>query len=282
MTAQRQVAQAAEVPKRQIIVPIGRDAGWLDARELVREKGGLPSNVMHDNTLVYSDDWKALRKQGYYAAWTREVLVYPEVNGKFAKGKDVVDAFTDEAERQWIFPASSIPEVAIGKEKVALFVDPQNVEIDGKRVVILAQPEAITVLTPFMQKNGWGKVDEKSRVPLEADLKGVPANQHRYLWRIDGQGVRPLARYDGDVGGRRDVYAGRRRDGRLGVASVELAAELSQTEPKQAAFARQVTPEVIAPLLRDARGAKEILAQTSKAELLKPLESLFRALEIKE
>jgi CheY-like chemotaxis protein len=282
-TAQRQAVQAREVPKKQIIVPIGRDAEWLEARELVRDKGGLPSHVLHDETLVNSDGWIQLKNQGYYGAygvWAREAIVYPEINGRFMKGRDVEDTFTDDAGRRWIFPASSIPEIAIGEEKVALFVDPQDTEYDDKRVVILAKPEAITVLTQFIQRDGWGKVDQRTRIPLEADLNLVPAAQQRHLSRINGQGVRPLARTVNDFGVYgRDVYALRRPVLPLGVAGVELATQLSQP-----VFARVVTPTIIAPLLRDAKTNHEMLLRsgTLNRDQCKPYEELFRALEIKE
>jgi hypothetical protein len=106
-----------DMVQKQMITPIGKDAGWLDARELVRNKGGLPSNVVHDNILVRSEDWKQLRGPGYYAAWAREVLVYPEKNGTFKKGNDVVDAVKDEKGRQWVFPASSIPSTAFDQKR---------------------------------------------------------------------------------------------------------------------------------------------------------------------
>jgi hypothetical protein len=112
---------------------------------------------VHDDTLVNSDAWVQLKMQGYYGiygAWAREVLVYPEPYGKFAKGKDIEDAIPDDLGRRWMFPASSIPENAIEKGKIALFVKPQVVECDDERVVILSQPEAITVVTGFMQKDG--------------------------------------------------------------------------------------------------------------------------------
>jgi DNA-binding response OmpR family regulator len=60
-TVQRQAVQAGEVPKNEIIVPIGRDAEWLEARELVSDKGGLPSHLLHDDALVNSDGWIHLK-----------------------------------------------------------------------------------------------------------------------------------------------------------------------------------------------------------------------------
>ncbi|MDE1860250.1 MAG: hypothetical protein KGH72_00865 [Candidatus Micrarchaeota archaeon] len=219
---QRQI----EVPRKQIIVPTGERMGYLAAREAVRDNGGLPSNVLHDDTLVYSDAWKALRRIGYYAAWAREVLVYPSTYGKFRKGKDAVDAFRDRSGREWIFPASSIPQEALERAKVGLFVDPQHIEVGDKRVVVESEPQLVVVLSLFRQNQGQrGKVDERTRVPLEvphdAAYYGLPEDQVRWLWRTGGVGVRPLAREG--LPNRQVVGAAWGQDSRLGVASVQLA-----------------------------------------------------------
>jgi signal transduction histidine kinase/CheY-like chemotaxis protein len=262
----------------EVIVPFGRDAEWLEARELVKNDGGLPSHRLHDDTLVNSDNWEILKQQGYYSpygTWAKEVIVYPEPNGKFIKGRDVKDAFIDDRRRQWIFPSSAIPEIAIGKEAVALFVNPQDVEVGSKKVVISSPPESITVLTRFMQKDGWGKVDEETRIPLKANLALVPSGEQRYLWRINGRGVRPLARGVNDFGiSGRDVFALRRPVHKLGVASV-------QAGYKQAAFTRPITPKIIAPLLVEAKTNHEELLRSGilNHDQIRPYEALFRALE---
>ena len=218
-----------EVQKRQIIVPTGENLGWLKARESVQARGGLPSHVLHDDILVKL--WPALSEpekeklKNYYAAWAKEVLVFPEKGGQFQKGKDVVDAHKDEAEREWVFPASSIPEEAIGKEKVGLFVDPESVEVNDQRVVILARSQSVIVLSSFIQTSGqMGQVDEITRVPLEVApevAERLTDDRKRRLYRIDGAGVRPLVR--GVFGDRwHGVVANGRRDNAFGVAYVGL------------------------------------------------------------
>jgi len=267
-----------EKAQKQVILPIGKDAGWLDARELVRTKGGLPSNALHDDVLVRSDDWKQLKGTGYYAAWAREVLVYPGQNGMFEKGHDVVDASKDDKGREWVFPASQIPEVAIGQSKVGLFVDPQNIEVNDKRVVILAESKSVVVLTPFIQNNGEvGKVHEATRVPLyvdEALRDQLTEQEKRWLYRINGAGVRPLARYL-DVGYDygRSVGANDGPDSWFGVASFGL---------------EEAAPPVVASntaqfkaLLRDAKENLAELSETVRTEKLERLQKLVRALEIK-
>jgi len=193
---------------------------------MVKEKGGFPSNVLNDNVLVMSDDWKKFVGTCYYPAWTNNVLVYPAKNGRF-KREDVIDAVKDQKGRAWVFPKSQIPEIAIGREKVGLFVYPQYVEVNCKSVVILADPKSVFVLTPFIQNNGQeGKVDEATRVPLyveENQRKLIEDSEKRWLWRIDGTGVRPMTRgcmdyyrYNKNVGAYNMV------EGRLGVANVFL------------------------------------------------------------
>ena len=215
------------------IVPTGQDMGWLDARNAVRDKGGLPSHVLHDQYLVGSERYKEF-PGSYYAAWAREVLVYSAKGEVFQKGKDVVDAIKDDKGRKWVLPASSMPEQAIGRKNVGLFIDPEQVEANGKRVVVLAQPKSIIVLgiSPelgsFIQESGnAGKVDEATGIPLSVSQElfdTLDDNQKRWLYRIDGAGVRPLVRYVGYGNVRSDVDAGGRgHNDSLGVAYVETS-----------------------------------------------------------
>ena len=207
----------------QTIIHITPDLSWLDAYEVTKSKGGLPSNVLHDEYLVMSEKWKEL--PGYYAAWCRELLIYPEQNGLFHKGVDVIDEYKDDKDREWIFPAKYIPKSAISKQGVALFVDPERVELTNDKVII--HPKKVTVLNNFPQKDKWSNADIKTRVPLEvtdAELKKLPDNQKRYLYRRSGITVRPVAR-DFGIGYdfRRGVNANGRPDNRLGVAYVQGA-----------------------------------------------------------
>ena len=185
-----ETATKTKCEARQIIMPIGQDKTWLEARKAVKEQGGLPSNLLHDRYLVETEDWKTM-PSGYYGAWAREVVVYPAKNGIFTKGKDVIDG-------TWIFPASQIPEEVFLRQaegkKMALFVDPLDVEEKNGKVTILTRPESVIVLGNFLQADGWGIVNERTRMPLEADLSNVPADQQRYLWRRSEESIRPVAR----------------------------------------------------------------------------------------
>jgi len=185
----------------KVIIPSGQNLGWLEAREAVKDKGGLPSNVLHDDVLVRSEAWKQLGV--YYPAWAREVLVYPAKGDTFKKGEDVVDVHIDEKGRKWVFPASFIPEEAVGKEKVGLFVDPEDAKVEdynGEPAVII-YPKSIVVLHGFIQESVVeGRVDEDTRIPLEVApevAEKLAEDQKRWLYRRDGAGVEPLVRYAG-------------------------------------------------------------------------------------
>ncbi|MEW6528902.1 MAG: hypothetical protein AB1391_03365 [Candidatus Micrarchaeota archaeon] len=218
-----------ETHKRQIIVPIGKKLSWLEARESVKDRGGLPQNVLHDDILVKSWSTFSELKKGelktYYDAWAREVLIYPEKGGQFKKGEDVVDAFQDISGRKWVFPACCVPKQAVGKEKVGLVVDPESVEVFRGSVVILAPLASVVVLDNFIQHSGrMGKVDERTRIPLEIlESESLSEYEKRWLWRTDGAGVRPLVRTVGNFFyDRRYICADVKYDSAYGVAYVGL------------------------------------------------------------
>jgi hypothetical protein len=198
------------------IVPLGKNAGYLEARRLAAERGTkLPSNVLHDDYLVRTGRWKKVRE--IYPAWALEIIVHPEKDGSFEKGKDVVDS-----EIGWIVPAKYVPEEAVGRKGVGLLLVPGDIE-EKDKVVIHPAGEPV-ILTPFIQENGdGGKVDEATRVPLAISkelFEQLSVNEKRWLFRMAGVGVRPLARgrcyYD--YNNRRYVFGSCRPDYGLGVA----------------------------------------------------------------
>ncbi len=205
------------------LVSLGRDTKYFDARRRVADKGmKLASNVLHDDYLVGIHEWKGIHRWSDmedYPAWAREIIVHPEKNGKFRKGADVVDSKTG-----WVLPRSYLtnpkfinndvfmksfnrrmdlgliaqdlrrvdPRDLIFLERVGLFIDPEDFDTKNKsRIVVI--PASIVLLYPFIQENvEMGKVDEITRIPLAL----APENEQekRWLFRIDGAGVRPLVR----------------------------------------------------------------------------------------
>jgi hypothetical protein len=262
--------------QREIIEYTGKDMGYLDGRELVKNKGGLPSHLLHDNTLVRFDGWKSLNRKKYYGAWVREINVYPEKDGRFKKGMDVVDAVADSKGRIWKLPGSAIPKEAFEVEKPSLFVDP-GIESERIRIteteVVIADPVSVTLITPSIQVNAQvGKVDEATRMPLYVDdalREQLTDEEKRWLYRIDGTGVRPLVRfYVADYG--------------YGVGWVSL----SQAEPEQADAKK--SPSWLIALQRDADAAQQSVSRLEgvvNGDHLVSLRQLIRkvkALDIKE
>ena len=208
----------SQVQKKMVVLYSESDGkSYLEARRATKKRGGLPSNVLHDDYLVRTDRWREIK--GLRFAWAREVLVYPDMGEKFKKGKDVVDSYEDERGRKWILPASYIPEEAIGREKVGLFVDPEDVKEERGKVVVHPKPNSVVVLHPFIQEAGMGgRVDENTRIPLKVKRKvfeNLPEEERRWLLRRYCVGVRPLVRDYGDR--RQHVLACERPDTSLGV-----------------------------------------------------------------
>lgn len=213
--AQPAQVTATPVPNSNLVV-LDQKLNYIDAwNAATAQNKRLVSHTLHDDYLVMSDLWKTI--QDVYPAWCREWLVYPEKDGVFELGKDVVDTLVLNNEK-WrvIFPASRIPPQALSTKGVGLFVDPIHVEADAnkKQLFLHANPspvlQSIIILNNFLQENGWGQADANTRIPLSVPkdvLNTLADNQKRYLWRVSGNGVRPLARYYNNIGNDRYVGA---------------------------------------------------------------------------
>jgi hypothetical protein len=57
------------------------------------------------------------------------IVAYPKNRYSFIKGIDHTDSSEDEEGRAWTLEAKYIPAAAIGKEKVALFIEPKEFKI---------------------------------------------------------------------------------------------------------------------------------------------------------
>ncbi len=218
----------------QKIKPTGIRASWLRAREYVKDKGGLPSHVLHDDLLVRA--WPALPQaqrelfESYYPAWAREVLVYPKTNKRFKRGNDILDPHQDNSGRVWVFPAFAVPYEAFEQKNVVLLVDPEEIELTRTRVVVLADPESVIALSTAVWKiGGSGMVDEDTRIPLEVDrglFKRLKEHQKRWLWRMDGFGVRPIHRNVNVFNGGRDIFGGGSYDLEFGAGHADTEESL--------------------------------------------------------
>jgi hypothetical protein len=267
------------------MIPIGKPTGYLEARRITKGKGGLPSNVLHDNYLTRTSDWEDLIK--IYPAWAREVLVYPESGGLFKKGRDVVDSQEDKKGRRWILPASCVPEEATERENVGLFVDPEAITEEKDKVVI--HSKSTVILSRFIQESGkGGKVDEKTRIPLEVDpelWETLPDKEKRWLYRLEGVGVRPLVReYLFDRDHWQDVVASLGPD-RISYATytglevdTEKKMQIGKAPEHQGILMKGATLEGLRALVEDANAEIEEALQKLGLEKLEATRRLIQEL----
>ncbi|MCL4400840.1 hypothetical protein M1316_02610 [Candidatus Parvarchaeota archaeon] len=193
---ERLLSAYREKTKGPKIRSLDTELNYLEARKAAEPYGGLPTNALHQKTLVETDDWKSPELKGYYPAFAREISVYPESGETMKKGEDVIDAFPDNKGRKWIYPAYCIPDEAINQVGKALMVNPRKIIEEEKEVTIIADPNKdVTILSDFPQCHSWTRT-------FGAD---------NYVQRLAKAGVRPLVRgfdvfgFGGFVGGRRGV-----------------------------------------------------------------------------
>jgi hypothetical protein len=173
------------------IAPLGIKADYLTGRKLAAFKCmKLPPHALHDDYLARSDRWKTL--ENYKRVCAREILVYPETNGQFRSGVDVVDSETG-----WVLPSYYVSKVAetkevFGPQGVGLFVAPEGITEENGKVIV--HPASVTVLHGMLQHSGFSaKVDEATRLPL-SNAPVALGDELRCLWRIKGAGIRPIVR----------------------------------------------------------------------------------------
>jgi len=193
------------------IVELGINVPYLQARKMVAKRGmKLPSYPLID---AY-----ARRPRGY-DLWADELLAHPPLDWVFQSGKDVKDSITG-----WILPASYVPKEALGRWGVGLFIVPEDVREEGGKVIVHAQ--SVVVLNGMIQISDTlvaGKPHEITRIPLIVSLEEferLPEDEKRWLYRIAGEGVRPLVRGGWGRFDWRNVEAGYGSDFLSGVAAV--------------------------------------------------------------
>ena len=269
------------------IVQLGMDAHCLQARKEVSARGmRLPPHPLLD---AY------VQKTRVFGLWADELLAHPAKDGVFQQGKDVKDSLTG-----WILPASYVPKEAAGRKGVGLFVVPEDVREEGGKVVVHAQ--SVVVLDGMIQiSDKWvaGKPHEITRIPLVVspeEFERLPEEEKRWLYRIAGEGVKPLVRGGGNYwsrDGRRYVNAGCGPDNAFGVAGVvateggapeNVAPKLQvETAPEdKGVLIKGASVEQVKALLADARGQIDAVLQTVKEDKLGAVVKLLDALQIKE
>lgn len=197
---------AAQVQRRQILVPTGRVDGWIESREYTKKLGAfLPACPLLSTIFMRPRDWAKMRCK---LIWTRNILVYPAVGEVFKTGTDVVGGFSrvgpvnrpeEQKGGRWIFPGPCIPEEAIGKKATGLFVTPDEVEVQADKIVIHADPSNIAILSNFIDEwNAFSKYgtlgwpDPQTGVPLATKAPDRTSMRAR-LFRSKNAGVEPIA-----------------------------------------------------------------------------------------
>ncbi len=205
---------AVQALQRERILPLAREADYLEARRIAGRAGGrMPSNVLLDGYLS-TERWRALGT--LFPAWSDELLVYPERGGRFKVGADVVDSETG-----WVFPASCIPQEAFDRIRVGLIVAPLAITREQGKVIVHADPRrGVRSLHPFIQESGrGGLMDPASGVPLDVDAPVL--KDKRFLVRKSHSGVSPIARFTfGHKVSLAHVYANGYYDDAFGVSVV--------------------------------------------------------------
>jgi len=211
------------------IVPIGKNAGYLEARKIAKEMHRkLPPNPLIDDYLVRPNNYQVgSRRTNEWMKvpnnlWADELVAHPCKDGVFQKGADLVDSSTG-----WILPASYIPPEIFGIPGMGLFLVPEDMAEEGGRIIV--HPKSVIVITPMIQVSEWGKVEEITRIPTfvsDEEFKLVKSHEKRILQRIEGIGIRPINRgygfQDDYYGkGKRDIHIHCNPDLHMQVAMVE-------------------------------------------------------------
>jgi hypothetical protein len=125
------------------------------------------------------------------------MVVHGEKDKPFKKGKDVVDCKTG-----WIFPASSIPDEAVGERGIALKLNSFMPSTNAKgKIVIEATPRDIAILNSFPKCSGWGIImgGNTTGIPTALSAKEIEAinksnpEMLRWLERLSGAAIRPIS-----------------------------------------------------------------------------------------
>ena len=206
------------------IVPTGRKLPWLQAREAVKDKGGLPPHWLLDEHLCSPAYQKTLspgqKKEidDAFPLWSRHLLAYPESDGVFWPEQPIQDSETHVH-----LPVSLVPYEVVGRPGAGLLLDPVNIHPEGDYLHIHSAFTKAVFNLP--QHGASGLVDPATGIPFEvAEMVLARADRHfiRSLLRITQESIRPLVRYVRDFnGGGRNVDAYYGHGVAFGVAYVE-------------------------------------------------------------
>ncbi|MFH0885297.1 MAG: hypothetical protein V1861_06315 [Candidatus Micrarchaeota archaeon] len=150
--------------------------------------------------------------------WTGTVVAYPAPDCPF--GESIT--FLDRIRRlRYILETSSLR----GERGIALVLEPGTYDLFGKgtdRIYVPNRPPII--LSGFPLENGWHGMDMETALPV----RGTRAM--RYLWRLSGEAIVPVARERGKNGwAASDIFLNQRPSARLAAFSQsDLESALAQ------------------------------------------------------
>lgn len=180
----------------QRLLPTNVAANWLEARKILRDDGySLPSNLLLERYLVCTKQYEQLSSYYCQAVWTKEIFICLPTADRFKKGKDVIASHKDANGRIWRFPASSMPSEVFERyngREVALFFDPQNIEVKLDTVSLESAPDNIVVQPFVSDKFIWLKADERTGMP-SLRHSSIPS-KNRALSLFKGINIFPIAR----------------------------------------------------------------------------------------
>ena len=197
----------------QKVVWLADSATYPKAWALAKSEGMRLASLPLVDKLVMEKD-----KRIKQACWVNELIAHPPKDGQFRTGEDIIDAQTGW-KLPWEVAVTFIAATELVRKGIGLFIKPSK-DWDGEGQAV--QPASISLIHPFMQLSGWGKVDPETRIPLEISAEEIARlsyGEQRYLWRLEHSVLRPLVRY-GDYYFRRSVSASYWAPDRIGVVGV--------------------------------------------------------------
>ncbi len=174
----------------------------LDAVKAAKEQGRvIPSSTELRLSLIGSG--RQVELTGFYLTRTLAVYLAP---GRTWDGRNVVDDQKDSFGRTWEFEVSSLSTEIMGellgrRSDVALSVDLQKCEIiaSTERVLIRAMPGAVKIHEGFPERaRAPGKINTETGLVVDLSAESLPFltdEQRATLFRVDGDGVRPVFLY---------------------------------------------------------------------------------------
>lgn len=181
----------------------------LAAAGAFKDKGGLPhheplNTKLFDLALMSREDSTSnnssvVRKiLEARKVWAREFLIEPPENGVF-DGTDIANEYTDEKGRTWIFRGSKIPQDALRREGVTLFVDPDELITEQRRgrTLVIVEPANIIIVPKLVEDAfpaQWGKIYPGTALPVRVSKKEYDQagpSEIRTIKRY-GSGITPL------------------------------------------------------------------------------------------